>query len=225
MNPAPAYRIRSLVHSYSGRIVLDIPELDIPSGQICAFAGPNGSGKTTLLSILGLLLTPSSGSVLLRGIETVGQRGPRIRHTVTLVHQKPILFSTTVRKNIAYGLKMAGVPSKEIRGRVHAIVQEAGLSDLADKPARTLSGGEAQRAVLARALVLETPILLLDEPTNSLDDRFKPTLSEMLRKASQRGATIVMASHDLQFMAPLAGRVLQMVNGQISAPSLPLSKF
>lgn len=216
MNQVPAYSIRALVHSYSGRIVLDIPELDIPSGQICAFTGPNGSGKTTLLSILALLLTPSSGSVLLRGIETVGRRRPRIRQTVTLVHQKPILFSTTVQRNVAYGLKAMGLSSREIRNRVEAIVEQTGLSELADKPARTLSGGEAQRVVLARALVLGTPLLLLDEPTNSLDDKFKPMLSEMLRQANQRGTTILMASHDLNFISPLAGRIIPMAGGRIS---------
>ena len=73
MSTAPAYSIRSLVHSYDGKIVLDIPRLDIPSGQICAIVGPNGCGKTTLLSILALLLQPVSGSVLLHGEETVAQ--------------------------------------------------------------------------------------------------------------------------------------------------------
>jgi tungstate transport system ATP-binding protein len=221
MNHVHAYNIRSLIHSYDGKVVLDIPRLDIPSGQICVFAGPNGSGKTTLLSILAFLLNPSSGSVLLQGIETVGERNPWIRRQVTLVHQKPILFSTTVYKNIAYGLRVLGLPSKEIKNRMQAIMEETGLSDLAEKPARKLSGGEAQRAILARALVLETPILLLDEPTNSLDDLFKPALCGMLQKANQRGATIIIATHDLNLISSLASQVIQLEGGQVLGASAP----
>jgi tungstate transport system ATP-binding protein len=216
MSQSPAYSIRSLIHSYDGKAVLDIPNLDIPSGQICVFAGPNGCGKTTLLSILAFLLIPSSGSVLLQGTEAGCERGKRIQRKITLVHQKPILFSTTVHKNIAYGLRMLGLPSKEIKTRVQAIMEETGLSGLAEKPARKLSGGEAQRAVLARALVLETPILLLDEPTNSLDDLSRPMLSGLLRKANQRGATIIIATHDMNFISSLPHRIIQLEGGRIS---------
>jgi tungstate transport system ATP-binding protein len=218
MSSAPAYSIRSLIHSYDGKAVLDIPYLDILSGQICVFAGPNGCGKTTLLSILAFLLTPSSGSVLLQGAEAVCENGPWIRRKITLVHQKPVLFSTTVHKNIAYGLKMFGISSKEIRHRVKAIMEETGLSGLAEKPARKLSGGEAQRAVLARALVLETPILLLDEPTNSLDGLSKPMLSGLLRKANHRGATIIIATHDLNFISSLPHRLIHLEEGRMSGP-------
>jgi tungstate transport system ATP-binding protein len=216
MNDAPAYSIRSLIHSYDGKTVLDIPHLDIPSGRICVFAGPNGCGKTTLLSILAFLLAPSSGRVLLQGTDAVRERGEWIRGKVTLVHQNPILFSTTVYKNIAYGLKMQGLASKAIRNRAQAVMEEIRLSDMADKPARKLSGGEAQRVVLARALVLETPILLLDEPTNSLDDLSRPLLSGLLRKANQRGATIVIATHDMNFISLLACRVIQLEEGRIA---------
>ncbi len=217
MTRAHAYSIRSLIHSYDGNIVLDIPHLDIPSGQICALTGPNGSGKTTLLSILALLLAPASGSVLLDGIETVGNHDLRFRRKVTLVHQKPVLFSTTVRNNIAYGLKAQGLPSREIKRRVQAILEETKLLDVAEKHARSLSGGEAQRAVLARALVLETPIILLDEPTNSLDDASRPILADSLHKANQgRSATIVIAAHDLNFVSSLTDRIVPLEKGRIS---------
>jgi tungstate transport system ATP-binding protein len=212
----PAYCIRSLMHSYDGNIALDIPRLEIPSGRIYAFTGPNGCGKTTLLSILGLLLAPASGSVLLHGIETVRSRDLRLRRQVTLVHQRPVLFSTTVRNNIAYGLKAHGLHAKEVRNRTQAILEETRLSHVADKQARGLSGGEAQRAVLARALVLETPVILLDEPTNSLDDASRPLLLDLLRKANQqRGATIVMATHDLSFASSLTERIVRMEDGKI----------
>lgn len=216
MTGAPAFSIRSLIHSYDGKTALDIPRLDIPPGQVCALTGPNGSGKTTLLSILAFLLMPASGSVLLNGIEAVGSRDHRLRRKVTLVHQKPVLFSTTVWNNIAYGLKAVGLPSGEIKFRVQAIVRDTGLSDVAERQARRLSGGEAQRVVLARAMVLQTPVILLDEPTNSLDDSFKPILCELLLKANRRrGITIVMATHDLNFVSSLGSRIVQMEQGRI----------
>jgi tungstate transport system ATP-binding protein len=216
MSTTPAYSIRSLAHSYDGRIVLDIPHLDIPSGQICAIVGPNGCGKTTLLSILALLLQPVSGSVRLYGTETVRSRDRELRRKVTLVHQKPVLFSTTVRNNIAYGLHAAGLHAREIRHRVQAVIEEANLMNVADKMSRRLSGGEAQRAVLARALVLETPVVLLDEPTNSLDDASRPVLRDLLHKANNaRGATIVIATHDTNFVSSLTGRIVRLEAGKI----------
>ena len=221
MNTAPAYSIRSLIHAYDGRVVLETPKLDIASGEMCALVGPNGSGKTTLLSILALLLSPVAGSVLLHGLESA--RGPqrqRLRRQVTLVHQKPVLFSSTVWNNVSYGLRALGLPAKEIKARVGAVLEELGLSGVAGRQARKISGGEAQRAVLARGLVLETPILLLDEPTSSLDEDFRPVLWDLLRRARQkRNATIIVATHDSNFVSAFVRQIVRLEDGKISLPS------
>jgi tungstate transport system ATP-binding protein len=135
---------------------------------------------------------------------------------VTLVHQRPVLFSTTVRRNIAYGLHALGLHSHEIQNRVQAIIEEMKLTDVAEKHARKLSGGEAQRVVLARALVLETPIILLDEPTNSLDEASRPILRDLLRRAiEQRGTTVMLATHARNFAASLADGFVRLGDGKI----------
>jgi tungstate transport system ATP-binding protein len=216
MSASPAFSLRSLIHSYDGKIALDIPHLDIPAGGTWGFVGPNGSGKTTLLSILALLRKSTSGRLYLDGIEVTPEKNCNLRRRVTLVHQKPILFSGTVRSNISYGLRASGISSRKSTAQIRAILRETELESIAERQARTLSGGEAQRVVLVRALVLETPILLLDEPTNSLDDAFRPVLLELLRKANRnRGATILLATHDLDFASSIADRILPMEAGKL----------
>ena len=216
MEVKTAYSIRALTHAYDDKVVLDIPGLDIPAGQICIFSGPNGSGKTTLLSILALLQSPSGGTVHVNEIECTPDPDRALRRAVTLVHQKPVLFSTSIRNNLAYGLKAHGHNAGEISRRLKWIEEEMQLSPLADKHARKLSGGEAQRVILARALVLETPIILLDEPTNSLDDAYRPMLAQSLRKANRdRSTTVIVASHDMHFIPLLRGKIFRMDGGRI----------
>jgi tungstate transport system ATP-binding protein len=219
MNPAPAYTIRSLIHAYNGNVVLDIPHLDLAAGRIYAITGPNGSGKTTLLSILALLIAPSSGSVSLQGRDAgAGSERKHLRRLVTLIHQKPVLFSTTVWNNVAYGLRARGVPGKDIKARVAPVLEKLGLSDLAGRPARELSGGEAQRVVLARGLVLETPVVLLDEPTSFLDDSIGILFFDMLRSANQnRSTTILVTTHDLKFATTLAHQEIRLESGKVAS--------
>ena len=219
MTGPDAYVIRGLRHEYAGRTVLDIPALEIPAEGISTFMGPNGCGKSTLLSILALMRTPSEGSVRLGGVESVGNRDRNLRRRVTLVHQKPVLFSTTVRKNISYGLRVLGLPRREIRVRTEEIARALGLGESLDKHAHLLSGGEAQRVALARALVIETPILLLDEPTNSLDDDSRPILAELLHRAVRsRNTTVIMATHDPDIVSALSSRVFRLEKGRIAPP-------
>jgi tungstate transport system ATP-binding protein len=216
MDINPAYSIRDLRHIYDEKVVLDVPCLDIPAGRICLFAGPNGSGKTTLLTILALLQSPSGGTVRLNGTDCRPDPDRELRRTVTLVHQNPVLFSTSVRNNLAYGLKAHRHNAGEISRRIEWIEKEMQLSPLIEKHARKLSGGETQRIVLARALVLETPILLLDEPTNSLDDSYRPILVDLIQKANRaRKTTVIVATHDTHFIASLGGKILRMENGKI----------
>jgi tungstate transport system ATP-binding protein len=216
MNSA-AYRVLNLRHAYDGRTVLDIPDLKIARGEVCALAGPNGSGKTTLLHILALLLTPVAGTVQLYGSDAVREKDRRrLRRLVTLIHQQPVLFSTTVRGNLLYGLRAAGLSAREMKSRLDAALESFGIAGIARTNAREISGGEAQRVVLARGLILETPVLLLDEPTSFLDDAVRPLLLDRLRRArEERGATIIVATHDSNFVSSLANRILRLDQGRI----------
>jgi tungstate transport system ATP-binding protein len=219
MNPALAYEIRSLIHAYNGKVVLDIPHLDLPAGRVYAITGPNGSGKTTLLSIFALLLSPSSGRVILQGREArAGSEMQRLRRRVTLIQQKPVLFTATVWNNVSYGLRARGLPGREIKARMEPVLEKLGLSDLAHRPARELSGGEAQRVVLARGLVLETPIVLLDEPTSFLDESIGLLFFDMLQAANQqRATTILVATHDPKLASSLAHQEIRLEDGKIAS--------
>jgi ABC-type sulfate/molybdate transport systems ATPase subunit len=113
-------------------------------------------------------------------------------------------------------LRASGMYTREIKQRVQAIIEQAQLSEVAEKQARKISGGEAQRAVLARAMVLGTPVLLLDEPMNSLDDASRPIFRELLARANRsRGATIILATHDVDFAASLSPRIIRLAGGKI----------
>jgi tungstate transport system ATP-binding protein len=221
MTPNPAYAIRSLKFVYDRDTALDIPDLDIPKGEICIFTGPNGSGKSTLLSILALLQVPSSGDVFLDGSPCTGDPPPELRRKVTLVHQNPMLFSTSVRRNLAFGLRTRAMSAKEIDTRIRSMAEDMHLSALLDKRARALSGGEMQRVVLARALILQTPVVLLDEPTNSLDDAYRPMLAQLLQKIHRdRGTTFVIATHDSNFVSSLPAKIYRTEKGFIRNPGM-----
>jgi len=212
-----AYSIRSLTHRYDGSTVLDIPQLDLFAGRIYSIAGPNGAGKTTLLHIMALLMQPTSGKIIVNNIEiTNGFNRDTLRRQVTLIHQNPVLFSTTVNKNLAFGLKVRGLSHIEISKRISEISTELSLSGFGSRHVKKLSGGEAQRVVLARSLVLQTPILLLDEPSSFLDSKFRPMLMDLLREANRiHNTTIIFATHDYELSTSLAHEILYLDSGKL----------
>ncbi len=224
MSGEVAIAARGIRHRYDRRIVLDLPSLDVPAGGCVALVGPNGAGKTTLLRILALLERPSEGAVTLlgrpawqNGHRRRGMDGPELverRRQVTLVHQKPLLLSTTVRANVAFGLRARGLSGSEAERRAAAALEEVGMGGFARRSSRDLSGGEIQRVALARALVLETPILLLDEPTSSLDADAIPLVERALRRRLDRGIAVVVSTHHRPLVSSLDARRLRLVAGR-----------
>ncbi len=211
---APLLRVRGAAWGYSGTPVVEVPELELGAGALCAVVGANGAGKSTLLSGLALLRAPLRGGVEIGGVHAFprepGDSLLAVRRRVTLLHQRPVVFSTDVRANVAYGLRARGMAKEEARRRAEAALERVGLAALATRPAPSLSGGETQRLVIARAFVLETPLLLLDEPFSSLDAAARPMLRELIAERQVAGSAVVVATHVGELDGLEVDRVLEI---------------
>ena len=220
---APACRLRDLTFAFGDLPVLAGVDLELAPGQVCGLVGSNGSGKSTLLQLLALLLRPGRGELELEG-RPVHPRPRRLldreltglRRRVTLLHQRPALFDDQVAANVAFGLYARGVAGAEVRERVERALSRVGLAGFERRRARALSGGEAQRVVLARALVLETPLLLMDEPFSYLDGDARPLLLELVAEARDRGTAVLISTHEPGAAAPITDRVLALRDGRLT---------
>ncbi len=215
MNRRVALEVENLSYEYPGQsaveigFTLTIPLLRVEAGSITLLTGENGSGKTTLLKLLAGLVEPVSGSV--RVIGTGTSKGGCV-----LVHQIPYLLRGSVERNIAYGLKVRGVPVAERRARVAQCLDVVGLGGFGRRRTDTLSGGERQRVALARALVVEPEVLLLDEPTASVDAKSKGRLEAIIRDIAKNGTTMGITSHDSPFSYRVADTMLRVEGGMLA---------
>ena len=213
----PALQCVGLSKSFGGRPLFHIPALTLPAAHCILLKGPNGAGKTTLMKILAGLEPPDSGVLKLDGHPLSWEAARRYcRRQVIYVHQQPFVFDRSVADNVAYGLRQAGWPRRQIRATVSEALAWAGLAHLAERNARGLSGGEKQRVTLTRARVLQPRLLLLDEPTASLDQAAREQAHAMVRRLRDEGMGILISSHDLQQITPLADVVLTLDAGRLS---------
>lgn len=183
--------------------------LQLQAGAPTVLIGPNGSGKTTLLRAAMGLLSPRAGRI------TWGGAADASDARLALVFQRPVMLRRSVAGNIRYALAAAGVPRARRDARVAALLEQVGLTALADRPAPQLSGGERQRLALARALAREPQVLFLDEPTASLDPAATLAIEELVRRVSGAGVKVVMTTHDLGEAARLAGEVVLLHRGRV----------
>ncbi len=213
---SPFVQIRDLLVRRGGRTALHVPELDIEQGEVLALVGPNGAGKSTLLLALARLIPTECGEILFAH-RRLGEWNPlEYRRKLSFVFQDPLLLDFSVRQNVALGLGFRGVHKEHAEAMIRRWLELLGISALAERKAAQLSGGEAQRVSLARALVLEPELLLLDEPFAALDP---PTRANLLADVSpllaQDHRTTVLVTHDLKEAAHLADRVGVIVGGRL----------
>lgn len=206
--------LHNITKKYGEVVALKNVSLEVHKGDIFAVIGSSGAGKTTLLRIISMLETEYSGDYYFNDVDTKKNR-ERLRKHVTMVFQKPIMFNSSVFDNVAYGLKIRGLNSSEIRNRVESVLEQVGLYDMLQKNAKKLSGGEQQRVALARALVLETDVLVLDEPTANLDAANVQMIEKIIREITNDGVTVVMATHNLFQAKRLANTIAYLNSGEL----------
>lgn len=211
----PLFELRNITKSYDEITVLDILQLVIEQGGIYGIMGPNGAGKSTLLSILAFLIPPTSGTLYWEGSDVATLNRYALRRKVTLIHQNPYLFDTTVGKNITYGLRGRRIPKAKRDETVNACLKQVGMLGFEERRARELSGGETQRVAIARALALGPQALLLDEPTANVDRHGVEQLEIILQELNKKhGITIIAATHDVNQAHRLSDEVIYLFAGK-----------
>ncbi len=191
----------------------------IDSGEMVFITGPSGAGKSTLFKLLAAIERPTSGSILINGQNLSALRKsaiPYLRRNFGLIFQdQKLLFDRTVLDNVMLPLSIVGLPFREAVRRAQAALDKVGLLDREKAHPIALSGGEQQRLAIARAVVNRPAILLADEPTANLDRKSADGILDIFRAFNQVGVTLVISTHDPQWMAHLSPRVLRLERGQL----------
>ena len=193
--------------------------LQIDDAERIAIMGTNGAGKTTLVKHLNGLLRPNSGRVIVDGVDAKHYSVAELAREIGLVMQNPDhqLFLDSVEKEVEFGLKQLGFSEEEIKERTNRTLSSLGLESLSERSPFTLSGGERKRVALASVLATEPRILALDEPTIGQDARQKEKLADMLLELNKRGRTVLVVTHDIEFVIEHFPRTIAMADGMIIA--------
>lgn len=203
----------------NGHKALDGVSLEIGKGEVVALMGENGAGKTTLLKHLNGLLKPSKGTVLVDGIDTRSTTVAMLSRKVGLVFQnaEDMFFSSTIWEEVAFALRNYGYEEEVVRRRVKWALKFLELDEYIDQSPFILSGGEKKRLALAIILAWSPDVIALDEPTTGQDQLQKEKLMEMIRLLNTQGRTVIVSSHDVEFVAQLRPRIILMKRGRIIA--------
>jgi putative ABC transport system ATP-binding protein len=206
---------RTLPPPESRTLLADI-NFTLESGEVLAVIGPSGAGKSTLLRLLNRLDEPTSGTVLLNGTDARSMAPRELRRRIGMVMQRAYLFSGTVAENVAFGpQQQRQIMSSE---EIERLLAQVGLSGYASRDALTLSGGEAQRVAITRALANQPEVLLLDEPTSALDEIARRDVERLLESlVRQRHLTCVWVTHSIEQARAMADKVLAIDSGRIAA--------
>ncbi|MFO1445232.1 ATP-binding cassette domain-containing protein [Bacillus sp. Bva_UNVM-123] len=213
----PIIQLDNIQFNSKDRLILSVSDLSIYKGEILGIMGPNGAGKSTLVKILSCLQPPSAGHFFYNGTELSPRKiSLDQRRKWAVVLQQTLIFDTTVFQNVAVGLKIRKVPKAVIKEKVEFWLEKFGIAHLAKKNAHHLSGGEAQRVNLARALVLDPEVLYLDEPFSALD---YPTKVKLIKDFSsilkETNTTTIFISHDISEVKFLTDKLAIIIDGEI----------
>lgn len=207
---------RGLRKAHGDRVLFDIDALTLDAGRAYVLTGVNGAGKSTLLRVLAGLDTGSCTAMAWEGKPVSLQPySPILRAAIVYVHQHPVLFSTSVPHNVAYGLLARGMRKAQALQRAEAAMAWAGVAHLRGSDPATLSGGETQRVALARARVMQPRLLLLDEPTANLDGAAREQVMALVPALLAEGATVVMACHDRDLIGLSGVQRIKLRDGKL----------
>ena len=225
-NPKPVLlQIRHLSKSYGDTQILQNINLDIYDGEFLTLLGPSGCGKTTLLRLIGGFELPNAGSLQLEGVDIAGLLAEK-RPINTVFQQYALFPHMNVYDNIAYGLKLKGVPKTEIDQRVREALAMVQLDHTINRRPQDLSGGQQQRIAIARAVVNRPKMLLLDEPLSALDAKLREQMqSELKRLQRELGITFVFVTHDQQEALSMSDRIAVMKNGVFQQIDTPIGIY
>lgn len=201
----------------NGRAIIHDISAEITAGPRTVILGPNGAGKSVLMRLCHGLLAPTSGRIA--WASTANGRGRQ-----AMVFQRPVMLRRSALANIVYGMRLAGVSPKERELRARDVLEAVGLADIADRPARVLSGGEQQRLALARAWALGPEVLFLDEPTANLDPGATREVESLIGQIRAGGTKIVMTTHNLGQAKRLGDEILFLNQGCL-VERTPVDRF
>lgn len=204
-------------------LALDHVDLTVEYGELVAIMGPSGAGKSTLLNVAGTLDTPTEGRVLIDGIDVSEFKAPmrakiRREHVGIVFQDFNLIPTLTVAENVALPLELGNIPRSQARTHAVEALQEIGLTEIADRYPSEVSGGQRQRAAIARALVGERRLILADEPTGALDTTTGESVLQLLRTRVDMGAAGLLVTHEPRFAA-YADRVVYLRDGRIESAS------
>lgn len=208
--------IDNLTLVLGGRTILDIPQFALAEGDAISLMGPNGAGKSSLLMVMAALQEPTSGKIYYRDREYSQCSQLSLHRKMAMVFQKPIMLDLSVMENAELGLKFRGVPRKLRVARIKHWLEMLGVAHLEKSRARNLSGGEAQRVVLAQSLVLEPEVIFLDEPFSNLDKEIREELMAQTGKLlKEHKITTVLVTHHSKEAQALSDSVYFLEDGRI----------
>jgi len=218
---APAIELVDVTKRYGEAVALDGVSLRIEDGEFFCLLGPSGSGKTTTLNLIGGFVPLTAGELRIEG-RRVNDLPPHHRNVNTVFQNYALFPHMTVAENVAFGLRMEGLPTGEVGRRVDEYLELVDLAGYGDRYPAQLSGGQAQRVALARALAKRPAVLLLDEPLGALDLKLRKQMQvELSRIHRQVGTTFVFVTHDQEEALSMATRIAVMAGGQVRQIGTP----